>query len=237
MTDTKNGGGCRVAVIAAHPDDEVLGCGATIACHVAAGDAVHVFILSEGSTARKLLPGGADASTAVAERAKAAQQAHAILGSATLELLNFPDNRLDGVDLLDLVKAIETFIKRVQPSVVYTHHPGDLNVDHRQVSDAVATTCRPAPGSAVERLLFFEVPSSTEWRVGNTSTAFVPNYFVDVAVTLERKLQALACYTTEIRPWPHPRSLQAVEHLARWRGATVACQAAEAFVLARLVVR
>jgi len=150
-----------------------------------------------------------------------------------VETIGLPDNRLDGVELLDLVKRIEASIERHEPSVVLTHHAGDVNIDHQLVHEAVLAACRPQPGHPVDELLFFEIPSSTEWRPAGSRTTFVPNWFVDVSTTLPRKLDALRAYDSELRPFPHPRSLEAVEALARWRGATVGMLAAEAFVLGR----
>jgi len=224
-----------IAVIAAHPDDEVLGCGATIARHTVAGKQVHVLILSEGATSRDAVRSRANAQVQLSELAVSAQKAHAILGSASLEMLAFPDNRLDSIDLLDVVKPIEAFLQKVDPEAVYTHFPNDLNIDHRVVSEAVQVACRPVPGCGIKHLFMFEVASSTEWRVASP-TGFNPNYFVDISATLELKKRALCAYATEIRPWPHARSLEAVEALAKWRGASVGVSAAEAFVLGRGIV-
>jgi LmbE family N-acetylglucosaminyl deacetylase len=226
----------RIAVIAAHPDDEVIGCGGTIARHVATGDVVSVLILAEGITSRHDARAEAPA-VAVAGLAASARAAHAILGSAEVQLLDFPDNRMDQVALLDVIKPVERFLERVRPHVVYTHWPHDLNVDHRVVSEAVQTACRPLPERALDQLFYFEVASSTAWRLAGAATEFSPNHFVDVTAWLDLKLQALAAYGTEMRPWPHARSIEAIEHLARWRGATVGCQAAEAFTVARSLVR
>jgi LmbE family N-acetylglucosaminyl deacetylase len=166
-----------------------------------------------------------------------ARAAHAVIGASSLELLDFPDNRMDQIALLDVAKAVERFLARVQPLFVYTHFPHDLNVDHRVVSEAVQIACRPRPESVVERVLHFEVASSTEWRMAGECTAFVPNYFVDVTATLALKMQAVAAYSSEVRDWPHARSVEGIEHLARWRGSSVGCRAAEAFMLARCIVR
>jgi N-acetylglucosamine malate deacetylase 1 len=220
-----------IAVVAAHPDDEVLGCGAAIARHAIAGDSVHILILSEGVTSRDAVRSRARAEGQLSELASSARKAHAILGSTSLEMLEFPDNRLDGVDLLDVIKPIEAFLDKVHPEALYTHFPGDLNIDHRIVSEAVQVACRPVPGTTLKQLLMFEVASSTDWRAGSGS--FSPNYFVEIAATLELKRRALSAYASEIRPWPHARSLEAVEALARWRGASVGLSAAEAFVLGR----
>jgi N-acetylglucosamine malate deacetylase 1 len=224
-----------IAVVAAHPDDEVLGCGAAIARHALAGEQVHVLIVSEGATSRGAARSRAKAQVELSDLAMSARKAHAILGSASLEMMAFPDNRLDSVDLLDVVKPIEAFLEKVCPETLYTHFPADLNIDHRIVSEAVQVACRPVPGSRLKQLLMFEVASSTEWRVASP-VSFNPNYFVEISGTLELKRHALAAYASEIRPWPHARSLEAVEALAKWRGASVGIVAAEAFVLGRGIV-
>ncbi|EKD71457.1 MAG: hypothetical protein ACD_46C00181G0022 [uncultured bacterium] len=222
-----------VAVIAAHPDDEILGCGATIAKHIKNGDEVHVLILAEGLTSR--LP-KRDRDVIAEELnllAVSAKEANDYLGVSSLNLHNFPDNRMDSLELINIVKVIENFISKYKPQVVYTHHCGDVNIDHRLVSQSVVVACRPIPNSVVERILFFEVASSTEWQPQSAFPSFHPNWFVDVTQTLDQKLAALVIYKDEMRSWPHPRSVQALEHLARWRGSTVGVEAAEAFILGR----
>ena len=226
----------RVLVVAAHPDDEVLGCGGTIACHADAGDQVHVLIVAEGATSRQQKRDRIKASGDLSGLAQAAQMAGSILGAAGVELLDFPDNRLDSLDRLDLIKRIEECIDRHQPQVVYVHHAGDVNVDHRRLHESVITACRPTPGHPVRRLLSFEVASSSEWQPPGSAPAFQPNWFVDISDHWARKREALVAYASEMRPWPHARSLVAVEHLARWRGAQVGVEAAEAFCLLRQLV-
>jgi LmbE family N-acetylglucosaminyl deacetylase len=226
----------RIAVIAAHPDDEALGCGGTMARHSAEGDEVHVMIVAEGATSRSATRDRLEFKDQLSQLAASARRANELLGTTNLELLDFPDNRLDSIDLLDVVKAVEAFLGKSKPHTVYTHWPFDLNVDHRLVSEAVQTACRPIPQSTQEQLLFFEVPSSTEWRV-SAGRPFEPTYFVEVTETLELKLRALSVYASEMRPSPHSRSLEAVESLARWRGASVGVKAAEAFVLGRALIR
>ena len=225
-----------ITIIAAHADDEVLGCGGSIARHADAGARVHVLLVADGETSR----GGSAAQTGdarVAARDAAAQRAGRVLGCASVEMLGLPDNRLDSVALLDVVKPIEAFVAKHRPSCVYTHHAGDVNVDHRVVHDAVLAACRPQPGHSVTELLFFEVPSSTEWRPPGSAPMFAPNWFVDISKTLKRKLDALREYQAELREFPHPRSLQAIEALAQWRGATAGVMAAEAFILGRKLIR
>ena len=223
----------RVLVVAAHPDDEVLGCGGTIARHADAGDQVQVLIVAEGATSRQEQRNRNQASDELSALAHAAQKAGAILGAQGVELLGLPDNRLDSLDRLDLIKQIEERIARHQPQVVYVHHSGDVNIDHRRLHEAVVTACRPIPGQPVRRLLSFEVASSTEWQPPGSAPAFQPNWFVDISAQWLRKREALEAYASEMRPWPHARSLEALEHLASWRGAQVGVEAAEAFCLLR----
>jgi LmbE family N-acetylglucosaminyl deacetylase len=225
-----------VAVVAAHPDDEVLGCGGAIARHAQNGDRVHVLIVAEGATSRGATRNLEEARTALSALAQAATTANGILGAASVELLQFPDNRLDSIDLLDVAKSIEGFMQRFAPQVVYTHFSGDLNRDHQIVSEATQIACRPLPNSRIRELLMFEVASSTGWRAGAES-AFCPNHFCDISATLELKLRALSAYASEMRPWPHARSMEAIESLAKWRGSSVGLSAAEAFVLVRRVVQ
>ena len=225
-----------VLVVAAHPDDEVLGCGGTIARHADAGDQVQVLIVAEGATSRQQQRDRNQANDELSVLAQAAQQAGVILGAQGVELLDLPDNRLDSLDRLDLIKQIEERIASHQPQVVYVHHAGDVNVDHRRLHEAVVTACRPTPGQPVRRLLSFEVASSTEWQPPVSAPAFQPNWFVDISAQWPRKREALAAYASEMRPWPHARSLEALEHLARWRGAQVGVEAAEAFCLLRQLV-
>lgn len=218
-----------ILVVAAHPDDEMLGCGGTIARRLKEGDRVHVVIMAEGITSRTH---GAEEEVSMLHAAAA--RAHDTLGTTSLTFHRLPDNRMDSVPLLDIVKIIENHVIMMRPDIVYTHHGNDMNIDHNRTHDAVLTACRPTPECTVRTILFFEVPSSTEWR---PSASFQPNWFEDIAETLPAKMEALRHYRSEIREWPHPRSYDAVEHLARWRGATAGVEAAEAFMLGRNIRR
>lgn len=220
-----------VAVVAAHPDDEVLGCGATMAKHVAAGDEVHVLILAEGATSRDELRDEVARSRELAALQEAAKSAAHLLGVSTIEFGGFPDNRMDAADFLDVVKRVESFMLRFAPDIVYTHHQGDMNLDHGITQRAVATALRPVSGQGFSTLLQFEVPSSTEWGPIATGQPFVPNWFEDVSGFLAVKLAALEIYGAEMREFPHPRSREYVEAMARIRGATAGILAAEAFLL------
>lgn len=224
------GTGRRVAAIVAHPDDEVLGCGGTLRRHVLGGDHVSIIIMADGEMSRDNA-----ATDAPARRKAAAHQAASILGVPHVAIHDFPDNRLDTVALLDIVKVIESHIAEIKPDRVYTHHAGDVNIDHRRVHEAVVTACRPQPGHPVKTVLSFETASSTEWQLPHAAPPFLPDWFVDISATLEAKLAALRAYDGEMRDWPHARSYRGVEHLARWRGASVGCAAAEAFILGRKI--
>lgn len=222
-------------VIAAHPDDEVIGCGGTIAKLAEKGWDVHIVILAEGETSRQPVRNPEAHATAISHLASSARRAADILGARSVQLGEFPDNRMDGAELLEVVKYIEAVTAKLAPSRVFTHHDSDVNVDHRIIHDAVIAATRPMPLASVRELFFFEVASSTEWRPASSMRPFMPTMFVDVSATLERKMAALTEYASEMRSFPHPRSLKAIDHLARWRGATVGCDAAEAFEVGRIL--
>jgi LmbE family N-acetylglucosaminyl deacetylase len=227
----------RILVVASHPDDEVLGCGGTMAAHADAGDVVDVLIVVEGATSREARRDTGAQSEAQAEALTALQQsacdAAAVLGARKPYFLGLPDNRLDGMELLEVIKPIEALINELKPQVIYTQHGGDLNVDHRIVHQAVVTACRPAPGACVHAIYGYETASSTEWASRTMGGVFHPIRFVDISKTLERKRKALACYASEMRPFPHARSLEGLEALARWRGVSAGVEAAEAFTVVR----
>ncbi|SFC96230.1 N-acetylglucosaminyl deacetylase, LmbE family [Thiohalospira halophila DSM 15071] len=221
----------RVLVFSAHPDDEALGCGGSIARWAEEGVAIHLAFIADGIGARN--EHSAAEKTALQNRRAAAESAAGILGATSVHFDDLPDNQLDSVPLLEITQRVEALIVAHQPDTVVTHHAGDLNIDHRRVHQAVMTACRPQRGHPVRTILCFEVASSTEWQPPGSGAAFEPDWFVDISATLPRKLAALDAYAAEMRDWPHPRSREGVEHLARWRGATVGCDAAEAFMLAR----
>lgn len=222
-------------VIAAHPDDEILGAGGYVAKLSAAGEEVHHVIIAEGATSRAETRDRTNKSEELSELARCAQEAGRIVGAKSVVLENFPDNRMDGVDLLDVVKVVERHIAAHQPTRIITHANSDVNVDHRVLHDAVIAATRPQPGHLIREVLFFEIMSSTEWRPPASLPAFAPNYFVDISDHLAAKLNALRAYAPEMRQWPHSRSFEALEHLGRWRGATIGVEAAEAFVVGRII--
>ena len=215
----------RALCVVAHPDDEALGCGATLALHRKNGNAVMVVTMADGVTSRDSIP------EHTLDRRRRCLAALKILGITQNAFGDWPDNKLDTVPMLYLARDIEHAISVFKPTMIYTHHGGDLNIDHRIVHEAVRVACRPQPGNGVRQMLFFEVPSSTEWGLSE----FHPNYYVNIEETLETKIEALMAYGDEMRDWPHARSIEAVRHLAKWRGATVGLEAAEAFVVGRTI--
>lgn len=221
----------KVLVVAAHPDDEVLGCGATMARHAQEGDDVHVVILGEGATSRSPQATSGE----VAALAAAAQAAGDVLGASSVTVHDLPDNRFDTVPLLDVAKLVQEHVDAVSPGIVYTHHLGDLNVDHEVTARAVLTATRPQPDHPVRELYAFEISSSTEWAFGALGARWSPDHFVDVTGTIEKKMEGLSCYSMEMRAFPHPRSDDAVRAGAMRWGSTVGVDAAEAFQVIRSI--
>ena len=222
-----------ILILAAHPDDEVLGCGASIAKWTNNGMTVNIVILSEGATSRHKTRDRKKWTYHLNSLRKAALGSAKILKASSIKLLNFPDNRMDTISRLDIVKEIEAVIDEYKPSTIITHHSGDVNIDHRVILDSVIVAARPQPNSNIKRILTFETPSSTEWQVNGSLKSFIPNWFEDVSNTMDAKLRALQEYEIEMREWPHPRSLKAVKNLAKWRGSSIGVNYAEAFMLLR----
>ncbi len=224
----------RILVVAAHPDDEVLGCGATTARHTHQGDTVWTLILGEGITSRKDIS-SSKKQRLLKELRNNAQKSNKLLGVEKLFIKSFPDNVFDTIPRIKIIYAIEAIIQKFRPHLIYTHSSADLNIDHRITSESVKTACRPLPDTTTTAILAFEVPSSTEWRF-DALDSFHPNVFVDVSKFLEKKVQALKSYRGEIRLFPHPRSIEYLRALATVRGGQVGFKAAEAFSLIREIV-
>lgn len=222
----------KVLVVAAHPDDEVLGCGGTIAKLTKGKHDLWIAILGQGVTSRYGRPDLAEPAEVEALR-NASREVGKMLGAKDVFLHDLPDNRFDTVPLLDIVKVLEQLLERVHPDVLYTHHASDLNIDHVLLSRAVLTAARPIPGDRVREIYGFEVPSSTGWAFGQLGPDFLPNVFVDIKQTLMSKIDAMRRYRSEVRTFPHPRSPEAITALAQFRGSAVGLEAAEAFTLVR----
>jgi LmbE family N-acetylglucosaminyl deacetylase len=222
----------RILVVVAHPDDEVLGCGGTIARLVKEGYEAFTLILGEGVTSRGE---GRDQRRQEKELAALKKQmaaANKVLGVKRVFSYGFPDNLFDSLPLLDIVKGVEKAVKAVKPALIFTHHQNDLNVDHRITFQAVLTACRPLQGSPVKQICAFETLSSTEWSWPND---FRPNYYINITDVLSEKVKAMNCYRSETRPWPHPRSGQAIKALAAKRGSEAGMKNAEAFEIIRML--
>ena len=211
----------RVLVIAAHPDDEVLGCGGTVALHARAGDEVHTAIACEGESLR-YGPGGVGQPEHICRAART-------LGVHDVRMLGFPDQRLDTMTLTDVIAPLTSLVRELHPDVVYCQHGGDVNRDHELLFKAALVATRPTE-HCIGAVYAFDTASSTEWAYPRS---FVPDTWVDISETLETKIAAMACYESEVRPYPHPRSLDALRNRARAWGNQTCLEAAEVFLTVR----
>lgn len=225
----------NILIVAAHPDDEILGVGGTIAKHIEDGDTVYALILGEGWTSR--FEKREDAEAEMLERLhENTMKAAAVLGIRDVYFENFADNRFDSSVLLDIVKAVERRIKELAPTVVYTHHRGDLNVDHQITYRAVLTATRPMADQPVKEIYTFETVSSTEWNFTYRDEQFAPNVFVKLTDgQFEKKLAAMREYETELCEYPHPRSLAMLRAVASRWGGVVGAHYVEAFETVRVI--
>jgi len=217
-----------VLVVAAHADDETLGCGATIRKHVNSGDRVSIIFMTDGVGSRL-----SDVDF-ISKRSRARDIAMKVLGVESIFQFNFPDNAMDSVPLLEIVKVVEDVIDKVRPQIIYTHFHGDVNVDHQICFDAVMTATRPVPNQCVKEIYGFEVLSSTEWQI-KPDVAFAPQIYVDVSDCFEDKILALKAYHDEMRDSPHSRSFEHVKILGKHRGHIVGVKFAEAFLTYRIL--
>lgn len=217
----------KALIVAAHPDDEILGCGGAAARLIKNGFKMSVIFMSNGVASRQKRQ-----TNDTKNRINAAMCAGKIIGFQNFHFLKLPDNQMDKSSKLKIIRKLEKLIHLYKPQLVFTHFHGDLNVDHRITQQAVMTACRPVPGCPVKKIYGFEVPSSTEWATPG-ETPFCPAFFVDIGSFLQTKLRALQAYSMEMRKNPHSRSVQHVEVLARHRGNSVGVEAAEAFVVYR----
>lgn len=224
----------RYLVIAAHPDDEVLGCGGTIARLIQEGNEIFLAILGEGVTSRYARREEAEKRLLEVLQEKTRHVA-AILGVKDVFLYNLPDNQFDTVPMLNIVKIIEELVCKLRPEVIYTQHGGDLNIDHTITFRATLTATRPMVDCPVKELYTYEVPSSTEWTFQRLEPVFRPNVFVDISATIDEKIQAMQKYDLEAREYPHPRSPEALRAIARRCGSVIGFECAEAFELIRSV--
>lgn len=230
----------KILVIAAHPDDEVLGCGATIAKECAEGSEVKIVILATGVTSRHENISADLDETVKAELDKLYENsisAATVLGVKQENIVfgEFPDQKLDALPILDIMHFLKKIVQSFKPDVVYTHHHGDYNKDHRIVFDATLSVCRPYAGEHYPAELYsFEVLSSTEWAF-QTKDSFAPTVYVSVEDTIEKKKNAMVEYEGELKEFPHPRSIEGVDVLAKKRGSEISMPYAEAFEAIRLI--
>lgn len=220
----------QVLVVVAHSDDEVLGCGGTISQHIVRGDDVFVLVLTDGDTSRE--------KSNPSKRQENFIKSCNVLGIKNHHTLQLQDNRLDTYPLLDIVKEIEKIGTVFNPTIIYTHSSSDLNIDHVLTHQAVLTAFRGLPKSCVSQILTFEIPSSTEWASHQQRTLFTPNVFVELtAEQFQQKLDAFRCYPEEAHDFPHPRSEEYLQALAKVRGGSVGVKLAEAFFAERIIFR
>jgi len=215
----------NVLVVAAHPDDEILGCGGTIALHADAGDRVTVAIACEGESLR-YGEGGVGQHDHIT-------CAGNILGVSETRLFKFPDQRLDTKSLVEIILPIENLVREKKPNIVYSQFGGDSNRDHQLLFQAVLIATRPTE-EYLQAIYAFDTASSTEWGYPRT---FIPDTWIDVSSVLDRKLEAFSCYESEVRVYPHPRSIQALEYRAKAWGNRCCLEAAEVFMTVRRVIR
>lgn len=223
-----------VLVIAAHPDDEILGVGGTLRKHIENGDEVYALVLGEGQTSRWSHREQANPE-AIKKLHENSYRAASIIGFKEIFFESLPDNRFDSVVLLDVVKLVEKYISQISPSIIYTHHSGDLNVDHQVTHKAVLTATRPIGNYCVKEIYGFETVSSTEWYFGSKENSFFPQKYVDISNTLDVKCRAMEEYESELCEFPHPRSLKMLISLAEVRGAIIGVEKAEGFEVIRIV--
>jgi len=224
----------KVLVVAAHPDDEILGCGGTMARHSNEGDEVYVVFMADGVTSRDTENGLLGE---INKRKQSALNACRIVGAQQPIFLGFPDNKMDTYPMLEITQKLESVINEIKPSIVYTHHNKDLNIDHQLTHQAVMTACRPQPKAYVHDIYSFEVVSSTNWgSFSQGCDKFTPNYYVNIAKTIDKKLSALNEYGVEMRQFPHSRSMESISALSRYRGTSVGMHAAEVFQVERQLI-
>ena len=221
-----------ILVVAAHPDDEILGCGGTVARLANEGAKVYTLLLGQGIAARHDSLDKKEYQEQIAKLKKCTHDANGVIGAQEVFSFDFPDNKFDTVALLDIIKTIEKIKYKIKPDVIFTHYEKDLNIDHRITYEAVITATRPLPGEMVREIYSFEVLSSTEWHY---PLAFSPNTFFDISKSMDLKLEALGCYKTEVTDYPHPRSLEGVELNAKTWGMKVGVKFAEAFKCLRCI--
>lgn len=226
-------------VVAAHPDDELLGLGATLHKIIKEQHAiVHVVILGEGITSRSDTRDPEQWKQQLEQHHRNIEVARTCIGYQSVKTYNFADNRFDSHDLLDIVKVVEHEKEMFQPDIIYTHNASDLNIDHQRTFQAVLTATRPMADEGVKMVICFETPSATEWQAPSMQPSFAPNLYVAVKEEdVDAKIKAMAAYEFESRAFPHPRSAEALRILAQYRAVQVGVEYAEAFQIVRQIMK
>lgn len=222
----------KILIVAAHPDDEVLGCFGTVARLIKEGYEAYTLILGEGKTSRldnRIINKNEEELKILNDEIK---KANDIIGIKKCFVYNFPDNRFDSVDLLDIIKVISKIKDEIKPDIIFTHYENDLNIDHKITYQAVITATRPIENESVKEIYSFEILSSTEWQY---PISFSPDVFFDIQDTIELKLNAMQCYESELCLYPHPRSLKGIELNAKYNGMRVGKNYVEAFKSVRVI--
>lgn len=222
----------RILIVAAHPDDEILGCGGTISRLINEGFTAYTLILGEGITARDVKRSRNKRAKELNELKEQAIRANNVLGTKEVFIFEFPDNRFDTVPLLDIIKVVENVKNKIRPHIIFTHHRDDLNLDHQITYKAVITATRPLPVETVREIYSFEIPSNTEW---NYPMSFVPDVFFDISQDIDKKIEALKKYKYEVKDFSHPRSLEGIKLIANQWGMKVGLKYAEAFKNIRII--
>ena len=220
----------KILIVAAHPDDEVLGCFGTVARLIQEGYEAYTLILGEGKTSRDEERQVENKKDEIAVLNNEIQNANNAIGIKKVFVENFPDNRFDGVDLLDIIKVISKVKDEVKPDIIFTHYEHDLNIDHQITYKSVVTATRPMQDECVKEIYSFEILSSTEW---NYPISFSPDTYYDISNTLDFKIKAMKEYTSELCEYPHPRSLEGIDLNAKYQGMRVGKKAVEAFKTVR----
>ncbi len=222
----------KILIVAAHPDDEVLGCFGTVARLIREGHEAYTLILGEGKTSRDEKRQIENKKNDIAMLGNEIKKANGVIGIKKVFIESYPDNRFDSVNLLDIIKVISKVKEEVQPDIIFTHYEKDLNIDHQITYQAVITATRPMQDECVKEIYSFEILSSTEW---NYPISFSPDTYFDISETLSLKIAAMKEYASELCKFPHPRSLKGIELSAKYHGMRVGKKAIEAFKCIRRV--
>lgn len=222
----------KILIVAAHPDDEVLGCFGTVSKLIKEGYEAYTLILGEGKTSRLDTRKVEENKEQLEILNDEIKKANDIIGIKKCFVYDFPDNRFDSVDLLDIIKVISKIKEEIKPDIIFTHYENDLNIDHKITYQAVITATRPIENESVKEIYSFEILSSTEWQY---PISFSPDVFFDIQDTIELKLNAMQCYKSELCLYPHPRSLEGIELNAKYNGMRVGKNYVEAFKSVRVI--